>query len=871
MPQSSSRRNTQTPQLIYTVGAHQCEDAAYGGAKACSAMEEPVRAGDLPNFGVLLRRYRLAAGLSQEALADRARMSANGIGSLERGDRRTPQRETLSLLAGALALDERQREEFEASAARSALPRRLGGDSPVGPWAAAVISNLPIALTSFVGRDKELAEIAALVGDHRMVTLTGAGGVGKTQTALHVAAELDHTGDHVVCFVALAAIADPSLVVATAASALGVQQVPNRPLLESVASYLKNRSLLLILDNCEHVIAQAAAVADALLTDCARVRVLATSREPLRAAGEYAYRLPSLGLPSAEAALDMSAAEARSFGVIVLFSDRASASNHRFALVDENASVVAGICRRLDGIPLAVELAAARVNLLSVKEIAEKLDDRFRLLTGGARTALPRQQTMRATIDWSYDLLAASEQRVFDRLSVFANGCTLTAASAICVSEEIAENDVLDLLSSLVDKSLVVADFEGSQPRYRLLESFREYAREQLLKGGAREVFAHRHALAYLELAETMDRVFLYEPDDVLQAQAHEELDNWRAALQWTLTDRRDVALAQRLVGELCALWQQVAPTEGRRWLASTLELVDERTPMSILARLSYTDATIAMTLGEPEAALAASRTAITRYRVLADALGIALAEGREATALLSLDRDAEAKAVLEEALGLARSVANGWVAAWILRLFGIVASDEGDLVGARRYVEEALRYHESVGGKIDIAWAKKQLSGIEFDAGNMELALRYASGALAAFRTLNHSRGTADALLGVAFCLLSLTRYGEAETMGREALDVAREHRLDNVVDAALECLAIIPVLRPQGAERNRAAYTQAARILGFVDARSRARGARLKDERTLRGLGALREALGTDAVAELMSEGAALTEEQALDEASV
>ena len=819
---------------------------------------------------MLLRRYRLAAGLSQEALAERARMSVNGISALERGYRRTPQHETLALLEGALALDQEQRQEFEAAAARSGLPRRLGGASvTVGPWDDATIPNLPLALTSFVGRDAELDEIATLIRDHRMVTLTGAGGVGKTQTALHVATALG--ADRAVRFIGLAPIADPSLVLAAVASTLGVQQVPSRPLLETVVAYLKSKALLLIVDNCEHVITQAAIVANALLAGCPRVQILATSREPMRAASEYAYRLPSLSVPSAEIAPDLRAADAATYGVIVLFTDRASAANHRFTLSDENVPIVAEICRRLDGIPLAIELAAARVNVLSLKTIAEKLDDRFRLLTSGDRTALPRQQTMRATIDWSYDLLAEQEKRVLERLSVFAGGCTLAGATSVCTSHDTGRGDVLDLLSSLVDKSLVVADFEGSEVRYRLLESFREYARERLLKVGDRDVFAHRHALAYLELAETMDRVFLYEPDDVLQAQAHEELDNWRAALQWTLTDRRDIALGQRLVGELCALWQYVAPIEGRRWLGSALEPVDERTPIGILARLSYTEATIALALGESEVALAASRTAIARYRVLGDALGIALAEGREATALLALDRDAEAKAVLEEALGLARSVANGWVAAWILRLFGIVASDDDDFAGARRYVEEALRYHESVGGKIDIAWAKKQLSGIELDAGNMELALQYASGALAAFRTLNHSRGTADALQAVAFCLLSLTRYGEAETIGREALDVAREHHLDNVVDAALECLAIIPVLRPQGAERNRAAYTQAARILGFVDARSRARGARLKDERTLRGLGALREVLGTDSVAEIMSEGAALTEEQALDEASV
>ncbi|MGC2406034.1 MAG: helix-turn-helix domain-containing protein, partial [Candidatus Cybelea sp.] len=372
-----------------------------------TVVEDEGRTVGSPEFGTLLRSFRLTAGLSQEALAERAGMSAHGIRALERGYRRTPQRGTLVLLSGALALSDEQQQELEVAAARWVLLRDGRKASvTVGPWPDRLTSNLPLSLASFVGRERELDEIATLVREHRLVTLTGSGGVGKTQTALQVATAL---GDaNAAWFVGLAPISDPSLIPAAIASALHVQEVPTRPLLETLLEYLKNKTLLLILDNCEHVVVQAATVADALLANCPRVRILATSREPLRAGGEQVYRIPSLNLVDSTA----------------LFSDRARAVDHRFALTDDNGPAVAELCRRLDGIPLAIELAAARVDSLSITTLLERLEARFRVLAGGERTALPRQQTMRATIDWSYDLLSSPEQRVFERLSIFAGGCT---------------------------------------------------------------------------------------------------------------------------------------------------------------------------------------------------------------------------------------------------------------------------------------------------------------------------------------------------------------------------------------------------------------------------------------------------------------
>jgi len=395
-------------------------------------MEDRGRDRGSPDFGTLLRHYRLAAGLSQEALAERARVSSEGISALERGYRRTPQRETLALLAEALELDPEQRAIFEATARPSSS--RHGGSISVGPWPSAGTFPLPIALTTFIGRTTETSEIAALLRGHRLVTLAGPGGIGKTQTALRVGSALSEAREISVCFIPLAQ-----------------DDTGNPATLETLIANLTDKPLLLILDGCESVVDDAAKTAHAILGGSTHLRILATSREPLRAAGEYAYRLPSL--PEADA--------------VALFVDRAIARNHQFALTDENAPLIAQICQDLDGIPLAIELAAARMNVLSVKALAERL-------------AAASEPGMHSTIESSYNLLSDRERRFFQRLSAFEEGATLDEVTAACAPDGTPAGDVLSLIASLVDKSLVVAELESSEPRYRLLEAFRQYARDKL-------------------------------------------------------------------------------------------------------------------------------------------------------------------------------------------------------------------------------------------------------------------------------------------------------------------------------------------------------------------------------------------------------
>ena len=352
-------------------------------------------------------------------------------------------------------------------------------------------NNLPLQMTSFVGRDREVAEIAESLGTHRLVTLVGSGGIGKTRTSLQVAANLLDGSGNGVWFIELAPLASDEYISATIAQALGLSLPPEGDALAHLVKTLKSWQALLVFDNCEHIVAGAARVIWAIIRQCPKIAILASSRQGLGIAGETIYRLPSLGV--GDGATVANAREATAAPAIALFVERANAADQHFALTDENASIVADICRRLDGIPLAIELAAARVKVLSPRQLRERLDERFRVLTGGSRNLLPRQQTLRALIDWSHDLLDDRERMLFRRLGIFVNGFTLEAASAVATSDDFDELDLFDVLASLVDKSLVLAEPAGDALRYRMLESTRAYAREKLGASAESQERALRH------------------------------------------------------------------------------------------------------------------------------------------------------------------------------------------------------------------------------------------------------------------------------------------------------------------------------------------------------------------------------------------
>ncbi len=430
-----------------------------------------------------------------------------------------------------------------------------------------VPNNLPIALAPFVGREAETAQATRLLGDSRLLTLTGVGGAGKTRLAIQVGAALTDSMTDGVWLVELAALTDGSRVLPEIAETLGVDGTPGTPLIESVVEYLDGRQTLLIIDNCEHLLDDSAIAVESLLNRLGDLKIIATSRELLGVVGETAIGVRSMSLPAGKVDLD----EFRTYDAIQLFVDRAGAVSASFRLDETTADAVLEVCRRLDGMPLAIELAAARLRSFTVQEIAENLDERFRLLTGGSRTALPRQQTLVAAIDWSYRLLNESESALFDRLSVFQGGFDLDAVRSICSGDGIDAFDAIELIPALVDKSLVTADTESVTARYRLLETIRQFARDRLDENGRGEQVRLRHAEYFLAVGKQVETLTRGDEENVGLAMAETDLDNIRHAMDWSLVSGRP-ELAMDTAAALTSFWNlSVRTAEGSNWLKLTL------------------------------------------------------------------------------------------------------------------------------------------------------------------------------------------------------------------------------------------------------------------------------------------------------------
>ncbi|HKR49690.1 MAG TPA: NB-ARC domain-containing protein [Pseudonocardiaceae bacterium] len=434
-------------------------------------------------------------------------------------------------------------------------------------------TNLPSELTSFVGRHDELIQVGKLLGQARLLTLTGTGGCGKTRLALQAAADtLDGYSDG-VWWVALAPVEDAALVAAAVIAALGLREAPGRSLVDTLVQHLRTRRLLLVLDNCEHVVEMCAALVDALLRGCASLTVLATSRAPLGVPGEINWRVPSMAVPAEP--VGQLIESLRQFDAVSLFLDRAQQVRPNFAITADTAPAVAQICDDLDGIPLAIELAAARVRMMTPEQICRALSDRFRLLTGGARTLMPRQQTLQASLDWSHDLLSAEERTLLRRLAVFAGGWTLEAAEDVCCDADLDRYAILDLLTALVDQSLVTPDEHGPQTRYRLLETVRQYSTARLIEASERDPLRQRYLTYYLALAERAEPQLLRAgPDNPVVDSLAIELPNLRAALDWAAT--ADPTAGLRLMKALSILWVRGRFQDGEAAYARALDAAGE-------------------------------------------------------------------------------------------------------------------------------------------------------------------------------------------------------------------------------------------------------------------------------------------------------
>jgi len=635
-------------------------------------------------------------------------------------------------------------------------------------------NNLPLQPTTFIGRDKELAELKRLIAAARILTLTGAGGCGKTRLALQLAADSLERFPDGVWLVELAPLSDPGLVPQTAASVLGLEEEAGKAITTTLVAHLKDKRALMLLDNCEHLLGACAVLADSLARYCPHLTILASSREALGIAGEQTYRVPSLSLPDPkETATPASIA---SFEALQLFVDRCLKVDPDFRVTNDNAATLASICHRLDGIPLAIELAAARVRSLSVEEVNRRLDHRFRLLTGGPRTALPRQQTLRSLIDWSYDLLRDPEKVLLQRLSVFAGGWTLEAAEQICAGDGVEQGDVLDLLSSLIDKSLVTFERSEARSRYRLLETVRQYARERLVESGGAEAIRARHRDYFVALAQEADDKLLGAEQAASLRLLEDEHDNLRLALEWSYAEapgQEDL----RLCAAMHRFWfTRGYVAEGRQWCARILAKGMPADATLLYARVVNAAGSLAWHQTDFRAARPLLEQGLALSRSLDDRLGLARSLNNLGSLAFEQGDYPAAHTLYEESLALWRELGDRRGAAGLLGNLALVAWERGDLVVARTLAQESLALAREVGDQGRIGDALSILGNVACDQGDLGTAWARNQESLVIGRELGDRDCIATSLYSLGLAAFLRGEFDDAHSLYGEALAIRRE-----------------------------------------------------------------------------------------------
>jgi non-specific serine/threonine protein kinase len=622
--------------------------------------------------------------------------------------------------------------------------------------------NLPVQLTSFVGREREIAQVKGFLSTTRLLTLTGAGGAGKSRLAFQAAAAaLDDFADGVWA-VELASIADGALVPPAVASMLSVSEQPGRPISDTLADYLRPRALLLVLDNCEHLRGSCAQLVNALLLECPAVRILATSRVPLSVPGETLWRVPSLSLPDMRRVPSFD--YIRPYEAVRLFVERARSVEPAFELASDNAPTVAEVCRHLDGIPLAIELAAARIRVLSVEQIAARLGDRFRLLTGGSPSALPRHQTLRATMDWSYGLLPANERVLLRRLSVFAGGWTLDAAEAVCSGGGIDPTAVLDLLAQLVDNSLVVVEMQRVQTRYRMLETVREYGRTRLREAEELDTIRRRHRDWYLDLAEQADARLRGPEEDAWLTRLEADHDNLRAAMEWSKGQAGGAEAELRLARALEWFWYLLGHwSEGRARLEEVIaRSADAALPG--LPKVLVGTVRLAYRQGDIGRAKMLCDRGLALCRQLGDKPGAAQFLVWSAIIAIAEAHHQDAAPLVEEALALCREVGDRWWAVEALAILGTLAMIRGDYERASDSHTESLAISRETGNTNNMTYALRGLGVLAVRQGDWRRAMTHYT------ECLRLCRGGVKTPGVIAECLEGMARAASLQSAHERA-----------------------------------------------------------------------------------------------------
>ncbi|TCO51825.1 putative ATPase [Kribbella antiqua] len=739
-------------------------------------------------FGGLLRRHRREAGLSQEALAELAGLSVDAIAALERGRRRAPRAHTLRLLADALRLSGPDRAKLTATARRDTEAARPP------------MRQAPVPTNEVIGRATELAATKRLLGEHltRLLTLTGPGGVGKTRLTIALAAALSDRFDDGLCWVPLATIADPAAVTPAIAASVGLHSAENSRLVEDIAERIGRRHVLLVIDNCSHVVATVGQVCNALLEYCPNLSILASSRELLRVPGESVYVVPALALPYDEDQLESSAA-------VQLFVERATARGY-----DPTGQIdhVARVVRRLEGMPLAIELAAARTNVMTIEELASELETSFGILSGGSRTASPRQQSMYGAIEWSHDLLTPAEREVFAQLSVFVGGWTLSAAATVMSGQDspgpLERAEALDLTGRLADKSLIRVIRRSGVARYYMLAVIREFASDRLAAAGMADEAARRHAHFYISLVEEAESHLRGADQGEWLERLDRELDNLRAAMAWSLRTR-SVSEALRLAGGLwlfCYLRGHYA--EGSQWLERALTLADS-VPGSDMAGLAPAYAKASLGAGmlaflqcEYDAATERLQRALAQYRDLDDAAGTAL----------------------------------------VLQRLGGVARERGDYESAEDLHCQSFDLYESLGDRSGMAWAHNHLGFVAWLRGDLELGARRCRQARDSFKELGDGEGIAWALISLGTIAQYSGELVEAEDLLQESLALSQRLGYREGVAWSLNQLGIV--------ERRRGLTERAVHLLDESLAEHRDLGDRWRSASVLEELATVAQQRG-------------------------
>jgi predicted ATPase/serine/threonine protein kinase len=719
-------------------------------------------------------------------------------------------------------------------------------------------NNLPQPTTSFVGREQKVAEVRESVERDRLVTLVGPGGIGKTRLTLEVARSALGSFRDGVWFVELAGLSEPGRVAPAVAAVLDIREEGHRPLIETVCDALKPKELLLVIDNCEHVVEACAEIVDAMLHASEGLRVLATSREVLGVGGEAVWPVPPLMVPASASVEDLEPCEA-----VRLFVDRARLGRPDFTLTARNAGAIGELCRRLEGIPLAVELAAARVRVLPVEQVVEKMDDRFRLLTGGSRRAVRRQQTLRATIDWSYDLLTAEERALLRRLSVFAGGWTLEAAEAVACGPARPRTtpEILDLLTHLVDKSLVTTEAMGGRMRYRMLETIRQYAREKLLDVGEAEAALRAHRDWFLELAYNARSEF-YGPRQSEWLEVFEaEHDNLRAAIAWSLRVARDVEESLRLTVAMRYFWHARGHwTEGRHLTEEALAL--GKTPPALRADALFGLATLAELQADNEYALTLLEECVALCRSLGDDEGIARANTARSRITSAMGKYEVARTLLEETLTLCRKLGNAKLINKAMLSLGQQAMLGGDLNLALSSYEEALTAYRHAGDKMEVAWVLANIGDGAWLQGDFDRAERTLKESRAMALELSHDYMVAWGSDVLGRVLTDKGDYDSAASLFEEAIAIFRNLPLYPELIDVIESTAFAAARRDDR-----------VRAVCLAEAAAHCRRAMRKPLEPVyaaaleRRIGPVREALTAEQIEQARARGQAMTLEAAVD----